>query len=206
MDANSLSEKDMLNACLTGDKNAWDAFVEKYTNLIYYTLHKTLKTYYSDFLYQDVEDIHNSIFLSLMENDYKKLKQYKGINNCSVSSWLMVVTANFTLNFIKKHKSNIPIENNSNDNKNIIDNHSIPQAQPDDELVSIEHDKILRELTKELNPNDRLFLKLYYEKELPPEEIAEILNLSVSAIYSKKNRITGKLKKIAKKNKILQET
>lgn len=206
MDIRSLSEKDLLNACCTGDKNAWDAFVEKYTNLIYHTVHKTLKTYYSDFLYQDVEDIHNSIFLSLMENDYKKLRQYKGINGCTVSSYLMVITANFTLNFIKRYKSHVPIESDSNDNRDVIENISAAHSQPDEEFVNIDHDKILKELIEELNSNDKLFLKLYYEKELPPEEIAEILNLSVSAIYSKKNRITDKLKKIAKKNKILQES
>ena len=82
MDFGRLSEKDLLNACIQGDKRAWDAFVERYTNLIYHTIHKTRKTYHSDFLYQDLEDIHNSVFLSLMENDYKKLNRYKGGNGC----------------------------------------------------------------------------------------------------------------------------
>ena len=34
--------------------------------------------------------------------------------------------------------------------------------------------------------NDKLFLKLYYEKELPPEEIVEILSITVNTVYSKK--------------------
>tara|TARA_B100001971_G_C17844139_1_gene360124 strand:- start:44 stop:604 length:561 start_codon:yes stop_codon:yes gene_type:complete len=186
MDANNHSEKDMLNACFTGDKEAWDAFVEKYTNLIYHTIHKNN----ADFLYHEVEDIHNSIFLSLMENNHKKLKSFKGKNNCTLSSWLMVVTANFTKNFIKKekkrYKSHIPIENSSNDNKNIIE-----------------------ELKKKYlmkNPGDEEFYEICFEKELPAEEIAKKLNIDKNAVYSKKSRIIGKLKKIAKKNKILQET
>ena len=105
MDSTKPSEKELLNACVQGSKEAWDTFVEKYTNLIYHAINKTLKTYYADHLYQDINDIHNNVFLSLMKNDYRKLRQYEGRNGCTVSSWLMIVTTNFTLNFIKKSKA-----------------------------------------------------------------------------------------------------
>ena len=62
MNTRGFTEKDILNACIRGDKEAWDAFVEKYTNLIYHTVHKALKKYSSDYLYHEIEDIHNSIF------------------------------------------------------------------------------------------------------------------------------------------------
>lgn len=205
MDFDRLSEKELLNACIQANKEAWDAFVEKYTNLIYHTINKILKTYQVDSFCQDINDIHNNIFLSLMENDYKKLKQYEGRNGCTVSSWLMVVTTNFTLNFIKRQRQHMPIENNTTDNMDVIERVSNPQPLPEEKLTDVEYGKILKELIKDLNTNDRLFLKLYYEKELPPEEIAEILNLTVSTVYSKKNRIREKLKKIAKKKDLLQD-
>ena len=160
MDFGRFSEKDLLNACIRGNKKAWDAFVERYTNLIYHTIHKTLKTYHSDFLYQDLEDIHNSVFLSLMENDYKKLKQFEGINGCTVSSWLMVVTTNFTLNFIKRQKRHIPAEETAGDSRSVMEKVSNPKPQPDEELAKVEYGEILGELIEELNTNDRMFLKL----------------------------------------------
>ncbi len=206
MKVNSLSEKELLNTCIQGSKEAWDAFVEKYTNLIYHAINKTLKTYYADHLYQDSSDIHNNIFLSLMENDYRKLRQYEGRNGCTVSSWLMAVTTNFTLNIIKRSKATyIPIEDNTTDNMDVIEKVSNPQQQPDEELSERENKEVLKELINDLNANDMLFLKLYYEEELPPEEIAEILNLTVSTVYSKKNRIREKLIKIAKKKNLLQD-
>ena len=205
MDSDNLSEKELLNTCIQGNKEAWDAFVERYTNLIYHTINKTLKTYHADSLYQDLDDIHNNVFLSLMENDYRKLRQYEGRNGCTVSSWLMVVTTNFTLNIIKRQKSYIPIDDATGDSMSVIEKISNPQPQPEEELADVEYGKILQELIKGLNTNDMLFLKLYYEKELPPEEIAEMLNLTVSTVYSKKNRVREKLKKIAKKKNILQD-
>jgi len=203
MNSDSLSEKELLNTCIQGKKEAWDAFVEKYTNLIYDTIYKTLKTYHANSLYQDVDDIHGDVFRSLMENDYKKLRQYEGRNGCTVLSWLRAVTSNFTLNIINRQKSYIPLDDATGDRMGVIEKISDPQQQqPDEELSKKEYGKILKELIKGLNTNDRLFLKLYYEEELPPEEIAEILKLTVSTVYSKKNRINEKLKKIAKKRKI----
>jgi len=40
-------------------------------------------------------------------------------------------------------------------------------------------------------------------RELPPEEVAQILHISVGAFYTGKNRIIGKLRKIATDKKIL---
>jgi RNA polymerase sigma-70 factor (ECF subfamily) len=63
----------------------------------------------------------------------------------------------------------------------------------------LEHSEIARALKKAsetLSASDQLFMKLHYEKDLPPEEIAGIMNVSVSTIYSRKNRIREKIKKI----------
>ncbi len=68
-----------------------------------------------------------------------------------------------------------------------------------------EYREVFKELINDLNTKDMLFLKLYYEKELPPKEIAEMLNLTVSTVYSKKNRAREKLKRIAIKKNLLQD-
>ncbi len=206
MNFDKYSEKELLTACIQGDKKAWNVFVEKYTDLVYHTIHKTLNIYHPDFLYRELEDIHNSIFLSLIDNDYKKLRQYKGINGCTVSSWIRIIATNAVLNFIKKgSKTHISFEDTPDENKALTYTISDPQPSVIEQIAESEQVALLGELMEGLKSNDRLFLKYYYEEELPPEEIAEIMNITVSAIYSKKSRIIDKLKKIAKKKKILQE-
>ncbi len=212
MDANNHSEKDMLNDIFRGDKKAKEAFVKKYTKDIYKTIHHRLIKYNVDFLYHEEDEIYTSFFLYLFENNYKKLKSFRGKNNCSLKTWLQTVTLNFTRNEIKKekkrHKSHIPIdtiEDFSHYNKIKKDSSLYRQVEPDVEFEKRENEKILKELKEDLNTEDRLFLKLYFEKRLSPKEIAKILNITESTVYSKKSRIIDKLRKIAKKNKILQE-
>ncbi len=77
------------------------------------------------------------------------------------------------------------------------------ELQPDEELLWKESVEILEESICDLNANDILFLELYYRKELPPESIAKILNISVNSVYSKKPRITKKIIKIAKKKQMV---
>jgi len=209
MDFDNLSEKELLKVCIQGSEDAWHAFVEKYTNLIYHTIYRTLESHNADHLFQDSSDIHNSVFSSLLDDDFKKLKQYKGKNGCKVPSWLSKVTTNFTLNYIKKQKKYKPIEDDTTDNVDVIERVSDPQQQPDEELLKKESEemrkKLVKELIKDLNAKDKLFLELSYGKKLPPGKIAEILGITVDNVYSKKNRIIEKLKKTAEKENLLQD-
>ena len=43
MDYDNLSEKEMINTCVQESKEARDAFVEKYTELIYHAINKLLQ-------------------------------------------------------------------------------------------------------------------------------------------------------------------
>ena len=202
---NELSEKELLKACVDGDKAAWDIFVGKYSDLIYHTIHKTHRVYCPNFIYQDLEDLHNRIFLSFIEDDYRKLRQFQGINGCTVSSWIMVITTNTTINFIKRDKTPLSLNEPLDEERSIIDTISANQPSVIDMLEENENTALLKEIIDELKPSDKLFLRYCYGDDLPPEEIAQIMNISVSAVYSKKSRVIDRLKKIVREKDLLQE-
>jgi RNA polymerase sigma factor (sigma-70 family) len=208
MNTERLSEKALLAECVRGDKKAWDLFVEQYSNLVYHTVRKTLDLHGPDYLYGELEDLHNGVFLSLLEHDYKKLRQYKGLRGCSVATWIMTISANYTLNFIRgtKQHQHESLDEKVPETGDTVGNgicHPSPSAL--EILTQTEESDLLRELVDGLDAGDRLFLKYYYEDELSPEEIATVMSVTVSAIYSKKSRILDKLRSIAKKKRSLQE-
>jgi len=159
-----------------------------------------------DYLYSELEDIHNGIFLALIENSYKKLRQFQGLNGCSVSSWLVTVATNYTLNFLRDRKDAVSLDASPADDTNsLIDTITDEGPTVFDILAESEQYQLLRELMESLNPKEKLFLKYFYEDDLPPEEIASLMSVSVSTIYSTKSRIIDKLRTMAKKKKLLQE-
>ncbi len=203
MDTENLSERKLLDACMKGCEKSWDEFVRRYTNLIYHTIRKVLNTYRIELHTQQKNDIHNNLLLFLIEDDYKKLRQYDGRNACTFSSWLRVVTSNYVLNVIKKQKSQKLI-NDSTDNVSEMEGISgCRELQPGEGLLEKEYEEVFEELISDLNANDMLFLELFYRKELSPESIAKILNMSINGVYSKKHRIVKKLTKNAKKKNLL---
>jgi len=180
-------EKTLLAGCLNGEKTAWDAFVLQYSALVYYTIRKTFSLYHTEPRTDLVEDLFQEVFLSLVQNDFKKLRQFRGDRGCSLASWLRLVAARLTIDFLRQQRPpTVEVPD------------SLPSAQPDpsDSLADNEQSARLSQALEGLPTRDRLFLEFYYRKGLPPEEIAAILKVSVSAVYTQKSRLLAKLREI----------
>ncbi len=203
INVSSLPEQALLNECIKGNKAAWDAFVVRYTRLVYTAIQRTLRRYKYDLIYDDIEDLHNDVFVLLMEDNYKKLRQYRG--DSKVSTWIYTIAVNFTINYITRTKTHGLL-----DDLHPYTGETMLERLEKDRLSRLEDferaEKLitLHELVGDLKPKDRLFYSYCFKNKLPPEEIAVIMNISTSTVYSKKNRIVEKLKKIAKKRKMLQ--
>jgi RNA polymerase sigma-70 factor (ECF subfamily) len=203
MEENSLSDKDLLKRCIEGNSEARAVFVEKYSRLIYSCIHETLRMNCSDFLREDIEDIFNDIFLSLFKDDCKKLRQFRGDNNCTVASWLRIIAINTTRNFITRNRTFISLENDSDQGLAQIDKRPNPGPSALDQLIDSEEIVLFKQLINELKHDDRLLLTYYYKGDIPPEEIAKIMNITVNTVYSKISRTKKRLKEILESKKLL---
>ena len=95
-------EKTLLTGCLKGEKAAWDAFVLQYSSLVYHTIKKTLSLYHCDSSSNPVEDLYQDVFVSLLRDDFRKLRQFRGDRGCSLASWIRVLAARLTIDFLRK--------------------------------------------------------------------------------------------------------
>lgn len=188
-------EKTLVVGCVNGEKAAWDAFVLQYSALVYHTIRKTFSLYHTEPRADLVEDLFQEFFLSLIQDDFKKLRQFRGDRGCSLASWLRVVAARLTIDFLRKQKTTV----NATDTDTIKSN----QPDPPGSLIDDEEERLLSQAVQALPPRDRLFVDLHFRQALPPEEIAAILKVSVSAVYTQKSRILDKLRETLKKNGLL---
>jgi RNA polymerase sigma factor (sigma-70 family) len=107
----NVTDLELIKRCINGnDKAAWEIFVNDYSKLIWNSIRKTFLKYSFRYADEDVEDMYSSVFVSLVDNDFKKLRQFRSENACSVSTWLTVITIRMTIDFLRKDKRHLVAE------------------------------------------------------------------------------------------------
>ena len=186
-------EKTLIAGCLKGEKTAWDALVLQYSKLAYSTIRSTLTLHHA--LPQDdiVEDLHQDFFLGLCENEFRKLRHFKGERGCSLASWLRVIASRLTIDFLRRQDS-IPAS--------LVDG-PMACADPSADFISREEERSVAQAIEALSPRDRLFVEICFRRSLPPNDIAGIFNVSIGAVYTQKSRILAKLREVLEKSRPL---
>jgi len=190
-------EKELVKQCLAQDKKAWDTFVEQYSRLITHAIAKTLDNYSCTQKEQVVPDLYHSVFISLIENNCKKLRQFQW--RCSLSSWLYLIAVRVTVDYLRSQKESASLNGGTPFEDSLKER--IPNGNPlADCVMEMEEEKRLFQKIKEgLTSKERFFVELYYTRELSPATIAKILKTSENNVYQLKSRVRDKMKEIARK-------
>jgi RNA polymerase sigma-70 factor (ECF subfamily) len=188
-------EKQLLQEIRAKEKGAWERFIQEYSRLIYYSIQRTcqIKTYLLS--PEEREELFHDIFVHLIANDGKKLRQFKGKSGCSLATWIRTVSTHYVLDHIRKsNRKYFQVEfielGDEQHEIIIIDQDDMP----DQLLEEKEKEELVAEALGELGDEDRRFVELYYIRDLSPREIARILKISQGSIYSRVNRLKSRLR------------
>jgi RNA polymerase sigma factor (sigma-70 family) len=184
-------EKTLIAACLRRDKAAWDSFVAQYSNLVYHTIKKTLNLHHVETRADLVEDLYQEFFLSLLRDGYKKLRQFRGTHDCSLASWLRILAARLTIDFLRKQAPT------SGEVSGAMSRHGPDPAEP---LLNEQQERLLNQAIQTLSPRNRILLDLCYRQALGSEQIAALLKTSVNAVYTQKSRVLEKIREALRKS------
>jgi len=184
--------------CVKGDKRAWDEFVEKYSSLIYNYIHSVSRAKGHTFTQENIQDIFQEIFLSLVKDNFRKLSSFKAKNGCSLASWLRQVTINTAIDYIRKLRSDISIDEEIDDNFNLLEILSSDSPSAADTLSEDEKLGSLKDCIDKLTIDDKYFLELHIHRNLSLEELKAHLKVSRGAIDMRKSRIVERLKECFK--------
>jgi RNA polymerase sigma factor (sigma-70 family) len=184
-------EQALIQGCLRSEKASWDSFVLQYSNLVYYAIKKTLLRHHTDSRADTVEELYQEFFVSLLRDECKKLRQFKGLRDCSLASWLRIVTTRLTIDFIRKKA--LP----AGELANAIARDSPDPAEP---LINEEQQKLLNQAIQSLSARDRVLLDLCYRQLLASDEVAQLLKISVNAVYAQKSRVLEKIRDVLRKS------
>jgi len=184
-------EETLIAGCLRSEKAAWDSFVLQYSNLVYHTIKKTLNLHHAERRADLVEDLYQEFFLSLLRNDYKKLRQFRGAHGCSLASWLRLLAARLTIDFLRKQAQT------AGEVASAMSRHG---PDPAELFIDEEQERLLNRAIQTLSPRDRILLDLCYRQALASEEVAGLLKTSVNAVYAQKSRVLEKIREVLRRS------
>lgn len=194
MNSSLTEDRDLLSRCFSGDGEAAENLVRRFSNLVYKAIQHTLIVKHISFNKEDLEDFHNTVFLRLFEHGCKKLKQYQGKNGCSLATWINLITVRTVLDHLRKKGVDSIARR---DTKITLDEVYGLKGDECDGLALLERaekEQLLREGMQNLPPRDRLFMKLHFDQGLSVAEVAAAMQVSVENVYTIKHRAIQRLK------------
>ncbi|MDO8489724.1 MAG: sigma-70 family RNA polymerase sigma factor [Candidatus Omnitrophota bacterium] len=192
-----------VQGCLKGNKQSWSEFISRYSHLIYNYIYSVLSVKGQNASAEQVEDIFQEIFCSLIKDNYKKLSTYKAKNGCSLASWLRQVTINFTIDYLRKLKPVVSLDAQNEDGFSLGDATEDLSPGAIEFLNDKDRRRTLQECISLLEFEEQFFLELLLNQELSLEEIRDCFKINRGAVDMRKSRIFQKLQDCFKKKGFL---
>ena len=131
----------------------------------------------------DLADVSQEVFVKL----YRFLHQFK---QDRFTTWLYKITLNATRDYYRK-------EQREQVKEEMLSAHQqMPASSAEKHVLNFEEDRLLHNAINELDEKYRYPLILFYFHELKYEEIAEVLNISLSTVKVRILRAKEKLKAV----------
>ena len=189
-----MDDLELVARCANRDTQAWDEFLDRYSRLIYNYIHSVLLTKGYSFSQEHVHDIFQEIFLSLTKDNFKKLSGFKARNGCSLASWLRQIAINSAIDYLRKFKPALSIDDENEDDFGLLDVLADGTPHISKALIKEEEIKQLEDCIEGLNTDDKFFLELSLNRGLKPDELKEHFRVSRSAVDMRKARLIDKLR------------
>jgi RNA polymerase sigma factor (sigma-70 family) len=191
----------LLRGCLEGRRDAWDELVERYSPYVYFLIHATLRKHTRRSEDDLVEELHNDVFLALLENDMKRLRAFRGDNGCTLRSWLRIITINKTIDRLKAQRRMVSLDAEDGEGLRLLDSmaDSSPTAEElMSELQAPASAEFIGQAVAELSPADHELYRLFFVEGLEAAEAAERLGISKGAVYTRKCRMIDRMSRVLK--------
>lgn len=166
---------------IVGLKSSDSAIRNFYVNRLFYKELKPLLCTIQYSLFKgtvDYDELVNDLYIHLSRNNWSALDSYRGDNQARLSSWISRVAWHYFMNSYKRLSRVLPDEDGALEGLK-------PYAVVSDDDIRMDIEEVLK-----LMPNRRyaevLKLNLYYG--YPAEDIAVLMNTTVSNVYNIKHR------------------
>jgi len=175
-------EKELVQASLNGDKNAFGELVVRYQKMVA----RTVKGMLGDSVF--AEDIGQEVFINL----YNSLPEFRG--DAKLSTYIQKIAVNMTLNEINRRKRFFSLFSQKGNNEMF----EFEVADRDTESRR-EASEIVNIALMKMDPKFRMIVTMRMLQGYSTKETAEILDLPLGTVLSRLSRAQKQLKDILEK-------
>ncbi len=186
-----VSDDELISRLKNGDHAAFEVIFGRFSPQVYRQAVRLMSNP------AEAEEVLQEVFLTV----YTKCHTFRG--DAAFSTWLYRLTANAAITRLRQHQRHPETELEEYLPKFGADGHHLVRPvidwsqQLEDHLAKKELRQIIEQALNELSPLDKTVVVLSDLEGLPNQEIAEILELTVSAVKSRLHRarlfLRGKL-------------
>ena len=172
----SMEESELIARAQAGDKEAYSELIRMHQR----TVEKF--AFQCGVQIQDIPDVKQEVFIKL----YRFLHQFQ---KDRFTTWLYKIILNTARDYYRKESKEVEKERRV---QTFDTNQSV--KSPEAKVLVFEEDRALHQAIQQLDENYRFPIILFYFHDLSYEQIAEVLNISISNVKVRMLRAKGQLK------------
>ena len=173
-----MNDSELVSRIISNDEHAFRLLVEKYQTMVINTCFGFIHNQ------EDAQDLAQDVFIEVL----RSINNFR--NEAKISTWLYRIAVNKSLNFIRgknKYKWFRKALADFQTKKQLTDE-SVPELTdndtPDSLIENKERAEVLHSAVNALPENQKIAFVLNNFEELSYKEIAEVMNVSLSAVES----------------------
>ncbi|MEM1029439.1 MAG: sigma-70 family RNA polymerase sigma factor [Myxococcota bacterium] len=178
----------LLAGLLDDSATAWRSFHAQYDRLIYRCIRKVTGGFSSVLRSEDEREIYANLVVQLLSKDKKKLRSYDPERGARLGTWLGLLATHAAYDYLRSLRREVPRVPLSE-----AESAKYEGASPFEEVAHEEKSRMVRQLLRKLSDKDQMFVRLYFNRGLSPEAVADAMHISVKTVYSKKHKIQSRL-------------
>lgn len=188
-------DKNLLSRCLAEEPGAWRDFVDRFIGLFTHVIHHTAHARSIRATDNDVDDLLSEVFLVLLANDYRVLRNFRG--NSSLATYLTVVSRRVVVKKMVERRMAEALGHVSTKSKleNIPEEQSRQQAVDDQEEI--------QNMIKQLPPADAQIVEQYHLQGKSYQQISSDLDIPENSIGPTLSRARNRMRENKSKTRTL---
>lgn len=167
MDMKDLTDFELVQKCLNGEKEYFSEIISRHKNLVYSVVLRMVNNQ------DDANDLAQEVFIKVYKNLDKYFPDFK------FSTWIVKITTNHVIDYRRKKKyETVSMEE--------VEYRLVSENSPEEDCLKKEQSVVLNQLLNNLPDIYKVPIVLYHQQGLSYQEISETINEPLSKV---KNRI-----------------